>query len=368
MTDLNIGGLGPNAFKRDSFGSDPVTLPPALVKDIFKQVGHESVALKLAGTTPMSINGVSTTVLTGEPVAGVVGEGELKPLIKGGHKTKTWKPVKLAAIMLNSMEARLANPLGYFENVAGQLTSSIARAIDLGIFHGRNGQANTIIDGVEYLAQTKNTIRLGEATSEQGGYRTDLTNGWGLLAEAGKGVDQFAFDSRMRPKFLTATDSKGHPLFQEANLVDLKNGMGTLLGLPAVYDPKAVSGHMGACPDSYVRGFGGEFKGNLRVGFVENITMKRTDQTVIKDGDILHLLWQQNLEATLVECVVGWVISDVNDFVKYTVAPDVFKTGGAYAKDSLVSVAKKGEFKALQDVANAQTSPDLDSANWVKVG
>lgn len=368
MTELNIGGLSPNVFKRESFGSDPITLPPDLVKDVFKEVSHESLALKLAGTTPMSINGVSTTVLTGKPVAGVVGEGQLKPLIKGGHKTKTWKPIKLAAIMLNSMESRLADPLQYFENTAEQMTSAIARALDLGIFHGKNGQTNETIPDMEYLGQTRNSMRLGETAANRGGYRTDLVNGWGLLTNAGKSANQFAFDERMRPQFLTATDDKGHLLFQEANLMDLKNGMGTLLGLPAVYDRDAISGHMGAVPDTYIRGFGGEFTGNLRVGFVEQITMKHTDQSVIQDGDILHLLWQQNLEATLIECIVGWVISDVNDFVKYTVAPDEFKSGSNYAKDSLVTVKSKGEYRAIKDVTSASASPDADSGNWTKVG
>ena len=72
-----------------------------------------------------------------------------------------------------------------------------------------------------------------------------------------------------------------------------------------------------------MRAIGGNFSDNVRLGFVEQINFKRTDTASINDGGTVVNLWQQNLEAVLVEAIFGWVITDVDAFTKYTVAPTV---------------------------------------------
>ena len=79
----------------------------------------------------------------------------------------------------------------------------------------------------------------------------------------------------------------------------------------------------GVTPEQNVRAIGGNFSDNVRLGFVEQINFKRTDTASINDGGTVVNLWQQNLEAVLVEAIFGWVITDVNAFTKYTVAPAV---------------------------------------------
>ena len=104
--------------------------------------------------------------------------------------------------------------------------------------------------------------------------------------------------------------------------VDLRSQMGNFLGLPVSYG-KTVGGKVGAVEEQNVRAIGGNFSDNVRLGFVEQINFKRTDTASINDGGTVVNLWQQNLEAVLVEAIFGWVITDVDAFTKYTVAPAV---------------------------------------------
>lgn len=357
--------IGPNVISRDSFGSDHGVLPKELVNELFQQVGSESLALRLAGTMPININGATTTYPVGRPVAGVVGEGEAKPLIKGGFATKSIEPIKVAAIAVNSTEARLANPNSYFDGLQMMMKDALVRAVDLAIFHGKDGISNTIIPGKEYVDQTKNVVRLGTSTPQEGGLQRDLLNGWSSVARRRKAFTGFAADSMLVPDLYGAVDPNGRPVFQP-NGVDLSQNVGTLVGLPVVWNEEGVSGFVGAVPDTYVRAYGGDFKDNIRLGFVEQITYKRTDQATIVDGDKTLHLWQQNLEAYLIEAIFGWVIKDVDAFAKYTVAPDAFVKNSAYAKDSLVT-HNNAEYVAVKDVKDAAQVPSTDTENWKKV-
>lgn len=357
--------LGPNVVKRESFGTGEGILPPEVVRDLYTHVGKESLALRLAGTMPININGATASVPVGKPVAGIVGEGERKPLIKGGYKNKTIKPIKAAAIIVHTKEARLANPYSFYEGLQEQLSSAIARAVDMAIFHGKNGLSNTVIPGVEYLDQTTNTVRLGTAKANAGGLQADLVNGFGMVAGKGGAFTSFAADSTLVPQLLMSVDAAGRPLFQP-NGLNLADKMGTLMGLPVAYDEDSVSGFMGASPDTMVRAYGGEFKDNIRVGFVEQVTYKRSDTATIVDGDNTYHLFQDNLEAILVEAIFGWVIKDVNHFAKYTVAPPAYKAGSDYPTGSLVTSANK-EYQAIKDVKSASTNPESDATNWKAV-
>ena len=89
--------------------------------------------------------------------------------------------------------------------------------------------------------------------------------------------------------------------------------MGSLLGLPVAYS-KAVSGQYGVGnEDTKVRAFGGDFQGNLKFGFVDDIKIKMTDTATV--GGIS--MWETNREAALVEAIFGFYIHDLNSFVAY---------------------------------------------------
>lgn len=295
-------------------------LPKPMAREIIKKVSEGSVVQQLAGTTPMPITGSSIAVQTGQAQAGIVGEGEAKPITDAAVTTKTIKPIKAAAIVYWSKEARKANPLGYLDFLQEQLSGAITRAFDLAVLHGKNAINGETISGVEYLDQTKKRVKLGTTKKADGGLSADFLHGYDLVVNDDKDFDftGFAADKRLRSQLMGQTDVQGRPIY--SNPLDLREGFGTLHGLPVAYG-KAVSGKIGHAKDTDTRAFGGDFATNLKYGFAENITFSRTDVATIQDAGKTVNLWQQNMEAYLVEAIFGWVITDTDAFVAYEQTP-----------------------------------------------
>ncbi len=311
--------VGDNATTLGSLDAQGI-LPKPLVGEIIRKVTEDSVVQRVAGTTPVTITGNTIATQTGDVVAGIVGEGEAKPVVKGGVSLKEYKPIKAAAIMYWSKEARIANPSGYLDTFVESLSGAVTKAVDMAVIHGKNALNNATIAGVEYLAQTTNSVELGTAAVNAGGLTADFLAGYDAVVNAGYDFDALIADPRLRSQLIGAVDAQGRPVY--STQVDLNAGMGNFLGLPVAYG-KTVGGAIGATPDQNTRAFGGSFANNLRLGFVEQINFKRTDSASIMDGTTRVDLWQNNLEAVLVEAIFGWVITDVNAFTKYTVAAPV---------------------------------------------
>lgn len=290
------------------------SLPRPLVKEVFDKVFETSVIQRVAGTTPMTMNGVDFVTPTGNAVAGVVGEGQPKPVIKVGNATKTVKPIKLAAIIVRSTEQRLANPTAMLDDFQDELARAIQRSLDLAVIYGVNAVNNQRIAGVEALNDTTNRVTLGTTETAQGGVYGDIISGYNLVTGAGHDFSGFIADNRARGLFLGAVDANGRPIF-DSNF-DLSKNTGGLLGLPAAFS-KNVAGGAGAVPQGNLRAIGGDFEDNLKLGYVENITFsKSTEASIVIDGETVNL-WQNNLEAYRAEAIVGWVLKDTDAFVAY---------------------------------------------------
>lgn len=304
-----------NIFTLDSLNTSGL-LPKPMAKEIIQQVTEDSVVRKLAKNVPMPITGTALAVQTGQPQAGIVGEGQPKPVTNLTVGTKVMKPIKAAAIAYWSKEARMANPLGLLDFIQSQMAGAITRAFDLAVLHGKNAVNGQTISGVEYVNQTKNRVELGTAKKENGGISTDILSGYALVVgheTQDFDMTAFAADKRLAPELLSQTDTLGRPIY--APSINLKQGAGTLHGLPIDYS-RAVSGKIGQSEDTKVRAFGGDFS-QLMYGFAEDITFSRTDQATIMDGGQSINLWQNNMEAILVEAIFGWVIKDTGAFVAY---------------------------------------------------
>ncbi|MCD7100455.1 phage major capsid protein [Pseudoclavibacter sp. 13-3] len=291
-------------------------VPKPVAQEILTKAAEQSVVQTLSGTTAIALEGNAIAVQTGHVEAGVVGEGEAKPVGQTSYAVKTIKPIKIAAITVQSKEVRLRNPLNVLDNIQSDLTGAIQRAFDLAVLYGRNAKTGAAIPGVESVNSTTNRVQLGSATVANGGINADLLAGYDLVVNGNQLNDDFtgfAADPRFRSKLLGAVDAQGRPIYQ--NPTDLSSPIATTLGLPTAYG-KAVSGRIGASAESTVRAFGGDW-GALRYGFAENLTLKVSDQATVVDGETTYHLWQQNLEAYLVEAIIGWVITDPKSFVAY---------------------------------------------------
>lgn len=294
-------------------------VPKPVATAILTKAAEDSLVRKLAGTIPMPIEGASIAVQTGHIEAGVVGEGQRKPVGQTTYSAKSIKPIKVAAISIQSKELRRRNPAGVLENIQADLTGAITRAFDLAVFHGRNAITGAKIAGVESVNDTTNRVVLGTTTTAKGGLSADLLAGYDLVVNGHQVFDDFtgfAADKRLRSQIMGAVDLQGRPIFQAAT--SLADPVDVVLGLPTVYG-KVVSGKIGGGADTLVRAFGGDWQ-SLKYGFVEEMTLSVSDQATIVDGSTTYNLFQDNLEAYLVEAQFGWVIPDVDSFAAYTEA------------------------------------------------
>lgn len=306
---------GANAHLLKTISNGEGTLPRQTVTEMFDRVSQDSAILRVAGTTPMSITGNTFITPVGDVVAGVVNEGGAKPVTKGGVAIKKSDPVKVAAIMYWSTEARKANPGNMISYFKKEMAQAIRKAVDMAVIYGKDSATGNTIAGAEYIMQSSNTFELGTATQKQGGLYKDIIDGAAAVSRKNHTFDGFIADESLKFSLAAATDLQGRPM--QGPTFDLSQNFGNLLGFPVAYS-KNVSGNVGAIPDTGVRAIGGNFADNIKFGFVDEISFKTTDQASINDGGVQVDLWQNNLEAVLVEATFAWAFSEPDAFAIYT--------------------------------------------------
>jgi HK97 family phage major capsid protein len=291
-------------------------VPTSVAQSILKRAAEQSVIRRVSGQMPIPLTGATVAMQTGLIEAGVVGEGEAKPVGKTEYTPKSIRPIKVAAIAVVSDELIRVNPAGVWDNIGEDLSDAITRAFDLAIIHGRSAKTGGEIAGVEYINQTANRIALGTADTLEGGLSADLIEGYNLVVNGDQTFNDFngfIADPRFRGQLMSAVDSQGRPIYQQS--VNLADPMGTTLGLTTAYG-RVVSGKVGGSDETGVRAFGGDWNA-LKYGFASNLTVTTSREATIVDGATTYNLFQQNMQAILVEATFGWLIGDVDSFVAY---------------------------------------------------
>ena len=296
-------------------GND-AAFPKTVVKGIWDNVLKGSVVQQLAGSVPVSINGTAIPIPVGQPTAGIVAEGGLKPVATLASKVKTVTPVKAAVMILFSEETAKADPLGEYSRIQKALGEAIARAIDTAIIHGIDATTGTAITGKESLVSTtKNTV-IDPAQTAPGYLTKQLSAAYDSVVlddedEAEYGFDHFLFAPKFRSSLVNALDAQGRPLYQSSP--DITAKFGTVMGVPTTYS-RAVSGYEKAKTGAAkLLGIGGDFKDALRLGFVETITYRKATE---RAGGVD--LFDRNMGAILAEAQFGWVLRDPKAFTKIT--------------------------------------------------
>ena len=296
-------------------GND-AAFPKTVVKGIWDNVLKGSVVQQLAGSVPVSINGTAIPIPVGQPTAGIVAEGGLKPVATLASKVKTVTPVKAAVMILFSEETAKADPLGEYSRIQKALGEAIARAIDTAIIHGIDATTGTAITGKESLVSTtKNTV-IDPAQTAPGYLTKQLSAAYDSVVlddedEAEYGFDHFLFAPKFRSSLVNALDAQGRPLYQSSP--DITAKFGTVMGVPTT-SSRAVSGYEKAKTGAAkLLGIGGDFKDALRLGFVETITYRKATE---RAGGVD--LFDRNMGAILAEAQFGWVLRDPKAFTKIT--------------------------------------------------
>lgn len=283
---------------------------------IFERAAQMSIAQRLATQVPLGAEGKAIPVVTGRLEAAWVSEGGKKPASAGTMTLKTMDPKKIAVIAVVSAEVVRANPGSYMNLIREQVAESFAVGFDRAAFHdaGPGGSAGAGPFST-YLDQTTKVIEIGSTTPANGGIHKDFVNGMELLTDADKDLNGFALDNRIEPKILGAVDSSGRPIYLNLPTEDTARavarpgnllGRESYLGRGAVYDST-----------NKILAYGGDWS-QAAWGVVGGISYDvSTEATVTIDGNLVSL-FENNLVAVRAEAEYGWLVNDVDAFVKYT--------------------------------------------------
>jgi HK97 family phage major capsid protein len=283
-------------------------LNPDQSAPIFDRAARMSAVQRLARQVPLGIGGNAVPVTTGRLSAGWVSEGAAKPASAGTMSIKTMSPKKLAVIAVVSAEVVRANPGGYMDNIRDQVAEAFAAAFDSAALYGTSTPFTTYID------QTSSAVELGTTTQANGGVFGDLNSALSTLVSAGKELTGWALDVRMEPKLNGAVDTTGRPIFIEPPYADTTLGdvrEGRLLGRRAMiaYNLYKASG--------VKLGFGGDWT-QAAWGTVGGINYDVSTESAVTINGALVSLFENNLVAVRAEAEYGWLVNDVDAFVRIT--------------------------------------------------
>jgi HK97 family phage major capsid protein len=319
-------------------------------QSIFERASRSSVVQSLAQEIPLGGNGKSIPVVTGKLSAGWVAEGAKKPASEGALSLKNMDPKKIATIAVVSAEVVRANPGNYMELIRTQVGDAFASAFDAAALHGTSTPFST------HIAQSNKTVTMGTTAQSAGGAFGDINAGLSQLVNDGKRLTGFALDDRFEPVLNGATDTSGRPIFIDSPLVDNAGPIraGRLLGRSSyigegVYDAT-----------SQVQAFGGDWT-QAAWGVVGGISYKVSTEASVTINGSLVSLFENNLVAVLAEAEYGFLVNDVNAFVKYTNATQVEpvltsatpNTGGAGDDIVLAGTGFTGATQVKFGAANA---------------
>lgn len=306
---------------------DAKFLPPEIAEPIFEQAARQSVLMSLAQRVELNPNGKAVPVVTGRPSVGWVAEGAKKPATKGALSLKTITPKKMAAIAVMSAETVRANPGKYSDTLKQGMADAFAIAFDMAGFHDE-GPDGTAGGGPfsTYLDQSTNAYALGTNNAAAGGLYKDLTAAMATVVTSKDSTNRrrrltgWAIDGILEPSFWGQVDSNGRPIWvdlpgnQTASAVDAANAIvaGRLMNRPAF-----IGEGVATDDDVSVVGYGGDWR-QAAWGAVGGISFDVSTQATVTINGELVSLWEENLVAIRAEAEYGWLVNDVESFVKLT--------------------------------------------------
>lgn len=301
-------------------------IPKTVTSAMFEKAQEASLVLRLGEQIPVGYGETVIPVQTKRPEVGQVGTGTTNALREGGTKpltgvawdSQSFQPIKLAGIVTVSEEFARTDPQGFYSKLQSDMGLAIGRGVDLAVFHGKqplSGAALAGIDAGNVLNNTTNIINL-DTVPGPGNLYDELIAGYEMVS-TDFDFDGWAVDSRMRARLIregAERDVNGNLV--NPQLINFNSSQGNILGFPVQYG-KAVVGDLGAATASTTKIIGGEFN-QLKWGFADQVRIKVSDQATLTDGSATVSMWQTNQVAILIEVTFGWIVGDLDAFVKYT--------------------------------------------------
>lgn len=290
-------------------GDNAALFPKEVIADIWQRAYKGSLISQVSQTRPIPLSGAAVPVPVGRPTAGIVTEGSLKPVIDVSIGTKVMTPVKAAAIAILSMETIYQSPLAAFLSLREQLSDAIARAIDTAVIHGKDAITGAALPGHETLMATPNVVDIDFAATRPGVISDAFVQAMGMIdaADEDYGADAIIARPTLKAPILNAKDSTGRPLYVPE--VDLSSPVAMFMGLPLYYRQTVGGVDKAKTEETALMAILGNFKGNLLLGNVEDMSLRVADQYAAGVD-----LFGRNLVAYLVEAQFGWAVRDTKAF------------------------------------------------------
>lgn len=281
-----------------------VLLPPQVSNEIWQDAQNESVIQRLVPKVNLPGSGITIQTITGDPVAEWVNETDEKPVGDSEFGQKSMTPYKAAIIEVFSDEFR-RDKAALYNALQTRLPGALAKLFDTAVMFGPSPGSN-----FDNLASAP-TASINTA----GSVYTGLLGALSSVATVGKGdITGWAMSPAAEIKVLGELDADGRPLFTANAQQD--GSIGSLLGRP-IYKTSSVYKARGGAGTTETLGFAGDW-GSARWGTVEGIKVSATDQATINKGGTQLNLFQRNMFALRVEVEFGFIVRDVNRFVRLT--------------------------------------------------
>ncbi|MYR29860.1 MULTISPECIES: phage major capsid protein [unclassified Streptomyces] len=303
---------------------DPTFLPATLTGPIFDKSVEQSAVMALSRRVPLSMSAnTAVPVPLDVPTADWVDQAGRKPLGSGGMEIKQMTGKKIAVLIPVAMEVVQSNAAGLWTQLQSDLPTAFSRAFDRAAIHGKTMKGATG-PFADYLADTSKSVTLGASSQATGGIWKDFVNGMEDIVDDDWDYTGTVADHRLQPKLMGATDTTGRPIFVETRTPGTDMAMaGSLIGNPLAYS-RAVSGKVrrqSTSVDSGLRAIGGDWSQTAYgVGMDISVKISREATYIDEDGGV-HSAFQENLVLLLAEAYYGFVLGDVEAFVKYVAAP-----------------------------------------------
>lgn len=295
-----------------SIATGNITLPKNIADGMFKKTIDGSAVVALSGAEPQKFGEVTHMTLTGRPRAEYVGEGADKGHTTTTFGTKVVTPHKVQVTQRFNEEVQWADEdyqLGILETLADEGGIALARALDLGVFHGINPATGAVISSIvagDRITSTTNAVELTTATL--GTPDTVLEAAAGLVISDGYVPNGIAFDPTYAWTVSTARYTDGRKKYPELGFgVDVSSFEGLRASTSST-----VSGTPEAASATNVKALIGDWS-LLRWG-----VQKRVPVELIKFGDPDGQgdLKRKNQIALRMEVVYGWGVMDLDGFAK----------------------------------------------------
>jgi hypothetical protein len=291
-------------------GTSNITLPKNIAAGMFSKATTGSAVAALSGSEPQQFGEVTHMTLTGRPRAELVGEGADKSSTNATFGTKVATPHKFQVTMRFNEEVQWADEdyqLGVLSTLAQEGGLALARALDLGVFHGINPLAGTAAASIvagDRIGTTTNSVEITTASLTTPD--TVIEQAAGLVIADGYIPNGIAFDPTYAWTVATARYSDGRKKFPE---LGYGSNITSFEGLSA-YSSSTVSGLPEASADSNIKAIVGQWD-LLRWGVQRNVPVE-----LIKFGDPDGQgdLKRKNQIALRLEVVYGWAVMDLDGF------------------------------------------------------